>query len=159
MDRGLMRLMKPMGPMGRMSVGRLIVNCQLSIVNCLILFLLASCRTAAVSTDSHSASRDTVYLARHRVDTLHTADTLRLLIKERGDTIWIARDRVRWRERTAARTDTLWRHRTDTVTRTERVEVEHPRRIRDWAAPMAAGAMAGFAAAALLLRRSRKAGE
>ncbi len=153
MDRALMR---PMRPMGRMSVGRLIVNCQLSIVNFLILFVLASCRTAAVSTDRHSASRDTVYLARHRVDTLRTADTLRLFVKERGDTVWIARDRVRWRERTAARTDTLWRHRTDTVTRTERVEVERPRKMSDWAVPMAAGALAGFAAAALLLRRKTK---
>lgn len=142
--------------MGRMSVGRLIVNCQLSIVNFLILFVLASCRTAAVSTDRHSASRDTVYLARHRVDTLRTADTLRLFVKERGDTVWIARDRVRWRERTAVRTDTLWRHRTDTVTRTERVEVERPRKMSDWAVPMAAGALAGFAAAALLLRRKTK---
>lgn len=122
----------------------------------LILLLLAGCRTAAVSTDSHSASRDTVYLARHRVDTLRTADTLRLFVKERGDTVWIARDRVRWRERTAARTDTLWRHRTDTVREVERVEVERPRRIRDWAVPMAAGALAGLAAAALLLRRKTK---
>ncbi len=118
-----------------------------------LLLLLAGCRTAAVSTDRHSDSRDTVYLARHRVDTLHTADTLRLLIKERGDTVWIARDRVRWRERTAVRTDTLWRHRTDTVTRTERVEVEHPRRIRDWAAPLGTGVLAGFVAASLLLRK------
>lgn len=117
-----------------------------------LLLLLAGCRTAAVSTDRHSASRDTVYLARHRVDTLHTADTLRLFVKERGDTVWIARDRVRWRERTAVRTDTLWRHRTDTVTRTERVEVERPRRLRDWAVPMAAGAVLG-AGAVLLLRR------
>ena len=78
---------------------------------------------------------------------------MRLYIKEHGDTVWIARDRVRWRERTAARTDTLWRHRTDTVTRTERVEVERPRKMSDWVVPMAAGALAGFAAAALLLYR------
>ena len=108
-----------------------------------------------MSTDSHSASRDTVYVARHSRDTLRTADTLRLFVKERGDTLWIARDRVRWRERTAVRTDTLWRHRTDTVTRTERVEVERPRRIRDWAVPLGAGLAAGFSAAALLLRRGK----
>ena len=124
-----------------------------------LLLLLAGCRTATVSTAHHTARRDTVYVARHSRDTLHTADTLRLFVKERGDTVWIARDRVRWRERTAVRTDTLWRHRTDTVTRTERVEVGHPRRIRDWAAPMAAGALAGFAAAALLLYRRPRAGE
>lgn len=118
-----------------------------------IIFALTACRTTHEATDSHSASRDTVYVARHRVDTLHTADTLRLYIKERGDTVWIARESVRWRERTARQTDTLWRHQTDTVTRTERVEVERPRRIRDWAVPMAAGALAGFAAAALLLRK------
>ena len=117
------------------------------------LLSLTACRTTREATDRHSASRDTVYLARHRGDTLHTADTLRLYIKEHGDTVWIARDRVRWRERTAARTDTLWRHRTDTVIRTERVEVEKPRKMADWAVPMAAGALAGFSAAALLLYR------
>ena len=117
------------------------------------ILVLTACRTTRETTDSHSASRDTVYLARHRTDTLHTADTLRLFVKERGDTVWIARDRVRWRERTVRRTDTLWRHRTDTVTRTERVEVEKPRKMADWALPMAAGALAGFATAALLLRK------
>ena len=119
---------------------------------CAILALTA-CRTTRVSTDSHSASRDTVYVARHSRDTLHTADTLRLFVRERDDTVWIERDRIRWRERTAARTDTLWRHRTDTVRDVERVEVERPRRIRDWAVPMAAGVLAGLSAAALLLRK------
>ena len=118
-----------------------------------LLLLLAACRTTREATDRHTARRDTVYVARHSRDTLHTADTLRLFVKERGDTVWITRDRVRWRERTAARTDTLWRHRTDTVREVERIEVERPRRIRDWALPMAAGALAGFVAAALLLRK------
>lgn len=118
-----------------------------------LLLLLAACRTTREATDRQIARHDTVYVARHSRDTLHTADTLRLFVKERGDTVWIARDRIRWRERTAARTDTLWRHRTDTVTRTERVEVERPRKMSDWAVPMAAGALAGFAAAALLLRK------
>ena len=117
------------------------------------LLSLTACRTTREATDRHSASHDTVYLARHRTDTVHTADTLRLFVRERGDTVWIARDRVRWRERTAVRTDTLWRHRTDTVRDVERVEVERPRRIRDWAVPMAAGVLAGLSAAALLLRK------
>lgn len=129
-------------------------SAKLAVALCAILALTA-CRTTREATDSHSVSRDTVYVARHRVDTLRTADTLRLFVKERGDTVWIARDRVRWRERTAVRTDTLWRHRTDTVREMERVEVERPRRIRDWAVPMAAGALAGFVAAALLLLRKK----
>lgn len=120
-----------------------------------LLLLLAACRSTREATDRQIARHDTVYVARHRVDTLHTADTLRLFVKERGDTVWIARDRVRWRERTAVRTDTLWRHRTDTVREVERVEIERPRRMRDWAVPMAAGALAGLSAAALLLLRKK----
>ena len=141
-----------MKPMGRMSNRPPLIRPIGPI--CLIgLILFTACRTTREATDRQIASRDTVYLARHSRDTLHTADTLRLFVKERGDTVWIARESVRWRERTARQTDTLWRHQTDTVREVERVEVERPRRIRDWAVPMAAGALAGFSAAALLLYR------
>lgn len=143
---GLMRLLGPLSSgrvlgamrvMGLMSIG----------------LLLVSCRTAERVTEDVHAVRDTVYVSRLASDTVHTADTVRLLVRERGDTVWMARETVRWRDRSHVRHDTLWRERTDTVTRVERMEVERPRKMGDWAWPMAAGAMGGAAAMALLLGR------
>lgn len=154
----IMRRMGLVGPMRQMSptshrppligLNVLVAFCAF----CAILSLTA-CRTSREATLGHSARRDTAYVARWRTDTLRTADTLRLVVRERADTVYVSRERISWRERTALRRDTLWRERRDTVVRRERVEVERPRRMRDWAVPMAAGAAAGFSAAALLLRR------
>lgn len=151
----IMRRMGLVGPMRQMSPTSHrppLIGLNVLVAFCAILSLTA-CRTSREATLGHSARRDTAYVARWRTDTLRTADTLRLVVRERADTVYVSRERISWRERTTQRRDTLWRHQTDTVTLTERVEVERPRRMRDWAVPMAAGAAAGFSAAALLLRR------
>lgn len=143
---GLMGLMRLMGPL---SSGRLLGAIGVMGVG----LLLVSCRTAERVTEDVHAVRDTVYVSRLASDTVRTADTVRLLVRERGDTVWMARETVRWRDRSQVRHDTLWRERTDTVTRVERMEVERPRKMGDWAWPMAAGAIGGAAAMALLLGR------
>lgn len=144
-----MGLMRPMRLMGPLSSGRLLGAIGVMGVG----LLLVSCRTAERVTEDVHAVRDTVYVSRLASDTVRTADTVRLLVRERGDTVWMARETVRWRDRSQVRHDTLWRERTDTVTRVERIEVERPRKMGDWAWPMAAGAMGGAAAMALLLGR------
>lgn len=144
-----MGLMRPMRLMGSLSSGRLLGAIGVMGVG----LLLVSCRTAERVTEDVRSMRDTVYVSRLASDTVHTADTVRLLVRERGDTVWMARETVRWRDRSHVRHDTLWRERTDTVTRVERMEVERPRKMGDWAWPMAAGAMGGAAAMALLLGR------
>lgn len=149
MGGSLMGLMRPMRLMGPLSSGRLLGAIGVMGVG----LLLVSCRTAERVTEDVHAVRDTVYVSRLASDTVRTADTVRLLVRERGDTVWMARETVRWRDRSQVRHDTLWRERTDTVTRVERIEVEHPRKMGDWAWPMAAGAMGGAAAMALLLGR------
>lgn len=149
MGGSLMGLMRPMRLMGPQSSGRLLGAIGVMGVG----LLLVSCRTADRVTEDVRSMRDTVYVSRLASDTVHTADTVRLLVRERGDTVWMARETVRWRDRSHVRHDTLWRERTDTVTRVERMEVERPRKMGDWAWPMAAGAMGGAAAMALLLGR------
>lgn len=149
MGGSLMGLMRPMRLMGSLSSGRLLGAIGVMGVG----LLLVSCRTAERVTEDVRSMRDTVYVSRLASDTVHTADTVRLLVRERGDTVWMARETVRWRDRSHVRHDTLWRERTDTVTRVERMEVERPRKMGDWAWPMAAGAMGGAAAMALLLGR------
>lgn len=117
--------------------------------------LLAGC-SPRVATESVRASRDTTRVVVERRDTVRTGDTLRVFVRERGDTVQVWRDRVRWRTQVRETHDTVWASRTDTVTRVERITVERPREAGDWAWPMATGVMAGAAAALYLFNRKNK---
>lgn len=114
--------------------------------------LLAGC-SPRVATESVRASRDTARVVVERRDTVKTGDTLRVFVRERGDTVQVWREAIKWRTRVSERRDTVWAERTDTVTRVERVAVDRPRETGDWAWPMAAGVMAGAAAALYLFNR------
>lgn len=116
--------------------------------------LLAGC-SPRVATESVRASRDTARVVMERRDTVRTGDTLRVFVRERGDTVTVWREAIKWRTRVSERRDTVWAERTDTVTRVERVTVERPRGMGYWMCPMAAGVLAG-AAAALFLFNLRK---
>lgn len=118
-------------------------------------WLLTGC-SPRVATESVRVSRDTARVAVERVDTFKTGDTLRVYVRERGDTVTVWRDRVRWRTQVRETHDTVWASRTDTVTRVERITVERPREMGDWMWPMATGVMAGAAAALYLFNRKNK---
>lgn len=115
--------------------------------------LLAGCSPRTAEHVRERTVHDTVRVAAERVDTLKTGDTLRVYVRERGDTVTVWRDRVRWRTRVRETHDTVWASRTDTVTRVERITVKRPREMGDWMWPMAAGVMAGAAAALYLFKR------
>ena len=116
--------------------------------------LLAGC-SPRVATESVRASHDTARVVVERRDTVMTGDTLRVFVRERGDTVQVWREAIKWRTRVSERRDTVWAERTDTVTRTVRVEVERPREMGDWAWPMAAGVLAGAAAALYVFNRKK----
>ena len=116
--------------------------------------LLAGC-SPRVATESVRASHDTARVVVERRDTVRTGDTLRVYVRERGDTVTVWRDRVRWRTQVRETHDTVWASRTDTVTRVERVTLERPRERGDWMWPMAAGVLAGAAAALFLFNRKK----
>lgn len=115
--------------------------------------LLAGCSPKTAEHVQVKSVHDTVRVAAERADTFKTGDTLQVYVRERGDTVTVWRDRVRWRTQVRETHDTVWASRTDTVTRVERVEVERPRETGDWMWPMATGAMAGAAAALYLFNR------
>lgn len=119
-------------------------------------WLLAGCSPKTAEHVQVKSVHDTVCVAVERVDTFKTGDTLRVYVRERGDTVTVWRDRVRWRTQVRETHDTVWASRTDTVTRVERVTVERPRETGDWAWPMATGALAGAAAALYLFNRKNK---
>lgn len=107
------------------------------------------------SSSEHRVSRDTVRVVVERRDTVRTGDTLRVFVRERGDTVRVRMETIKWRTRVIDRRDTVWASRRDTLwrTRTETVTVERPREAGDWAWPMATGALAGAAAALYLFNR------
>ena len=118
-------------------------------------WLLAGCSPKTAEHVQVKSVHDTVRVAVERVDTFKTGDTLRVYVRERGDTVTVWRDRVRWRTQVREAHDTVWASRTDTVTRVERVTVERPREMGDWMWPMAAGVLAGVAAALFLFNRRK----
>lgn len=115
--------------------------------------MLAGCSPRTAEHVRERTVHDTVRVAAERADTFKTGDTLRVYVRERGDTVTVWRDRVRWRTQVRETHDTVWASRTDTVTRVERITVERPREMGDWMWPMAAGVMAGAAAALYLFKR------
>lgn len=115
--------------------------------------LLAGCSPRTAEHVRERTVHDTVRVAAERADTFRTGDTLRVYVRERGDTVTVWRDRVRWRTQVRETHDTVWASRTDTVTRVERITVERPREMGDWMWPMAVGVMAGAAAALYLFKR------
>lgn len=119
---------------------------------------LAGCSPRIAGEGSSSelrVIRDTVRVVAERRDTVRTGDTLRIFVRERGDTVRVRMETIKWRTRVIDRRDTVWASRRDTLwrTRKERVTVERPREMCDWMWPMAAGVMAGAAAALYLFNR------
>lgn len=93
--------------------------------------------------------RDTVLVAARVADTLAVRDTVRVEVS--GDTVreW----RVRERERTVVRADTLWRVRADTVCLTVSEPASRPAGRRGAGLPAAAALLALLVAAVWLFRR------
>lgn len=121
-----------------------------------VVLTLSACRSSRDAVDeARRVARDTVRVVSLARDTVMVRDTVREAVRERGDTVWVTRETVRWRERTSRRVDTLWRERTDTLlrTRTETVLRGRPRSLGDWAWPMATGALAGVAAVLWLMKK------
>lgn len=72
--------------------------------------LLASCTTTKL-IEVERVKTDTTYVTKQQRDSIWLHDSV--LIKEKGDTLWVERWHTKYVERT--RTDTLIRHRTDSV--------------------------------------------
>lgn len=117
--------------------------------------LLAGCSPRTVEHVRERTVHDTVRVVVERRDTFKTGDTLRVFVRERGDTVRVRMETIKWRTRVIDRRDTVWASRRDTLwrTRKETVAVERPREAGDWAWPMATGALAGAAAALYLFKR------
>lgn len=80
--------------------------------------LFASCRThtTAISDSSSISSHiDTLYVARERVDSVFLRDSIFISQSVRGDTVFIEKTALRTLTRERTKTDTIYRTRTDTV--------------------------------------------
>ncbi|MGM9777403.1 MAG: hypothetical protein ACI3ZD_03595 [Prevotella sp.] len=80
--------------------------------------LLSSCRThttAISDSSSLSSHRDTVFVARERVDSVFLRDSIFVSQAVRGDTVFIEKTSLRTLTRERTKTDTIYRTRNDTV--------------------------------------------
>lgn len=78
----------------------------------ILALMLASCsRTVYIP----SISRDTVRIVNAKIDTLRTADTVSVYVREKGDTLTICKYVTRWKDRVSLKVDTVYISRVDTV--------------------------------------------
>lgn len=88
---------------------------------CGLITLLCGCRTKYVAAPErhteYAVRTDTVYISRK--DSVRVLDSVMVERWRQGDTVYISRDRWRYRDRILA--DTLLRTRTDTMIRTDTV--------------------------------------
>lgn len=80
----------------------------------LLTAVLTSCRTVKY-VPIHSVSRDTVRLVSRSHDTIITRDTFLLDRYRQGDTVYITRHVVRYRDRVSLQHDTIYRAHRDTI--------------------------------------------
>lgn len=97
----------------------------------LIFLLLCSCRTQReiVVEKAETVRTDTVHIERVRFDSIFVADKTE--VYSRNDTVFVERLRYVYRDR--AKTDTLWRTRTEFVTKTlTETKTEEVNRLTWW---------------------------
>lgn len=94
-------------------------SCLILLALALISLTLGSCRTVR-TVPVETVRTDTAYISLTRWDSIHVRDSVTLTLK--GDTVWRDRWRTEYRDRRL--TDTVYIHRSDTVTVIREVERE-----------------------------------
>lgn len=72
----------------------------------MVSLLLSSCRAQAVTASVNSTDSVRQTVAEVRVDSVYVRDSI--YIRERGDTVFVDRWHVRWREHAATKADTVY---------------------------------------------------
>lgn len=72
----------------------------------IVMLALSSCRVQAVTSSVNSTDSVRQCVAQLRVDSVYVRDSI--YIRERGDTVFVDRWHVRWKERAATKADTVY---------------------------------------------------
>ena len=89
----------------------------------LLVLLLSSC-SRSVYVPVETVRVDTFLKTAVRVDSVRLTDSVYVSERTVGDTVYIVKTRTQWRDRLQLRVDTVYRSKTDTVTKVVEVVVE-----------------------------------
>ena len=130
-----------------------IIACLLMWAAVLVL-LLSSC-SRSVYVPVETVRVDTFVKTAVRVDSVRLTDSVYVSERTVGDTVYVVKTRTQWRDRLQLRTDTVYRSKTDTVTKVVEVVVEKKakrRKVWPWLLGALAVGVVFFTFASLLSR-------
>ena len=131
------------------------------IIACLLLWaavlvlLLSSC-SRSVYVPVETVRVDTFVKTAVRVDSVRLTDSVYVSERTVGDTVYIVKTRTQWRDRLQLRVDTVYRSKTDTLTKVVEVVVEKKakrRKVWPWLLGALAVGVVFFTFASLLTHR------
>ena len=94
------------------------------------LLILCSC-SKKIYVPVESVRIDTFVKSAVRVDSVRLTDSVYVVEKMQGDTFYITKTKTQWRDRVQLRTDTVYRSKTDTITKVVEVQAKR-QRVRWW---------------------------
>ena len=104
------------------------------IILCLCLWatmlILCSC-SKKIYVPVESVRIDTFVKSAVRVDSVRLTDSVYVVERMQGDTFYITKTKTQWRDRVQLRTDTVYRSKTDTITKVVEVQAKRTR-VRWW---------------------------
>lgn len=120
----------------------------------LLVLLLSSC-SRSVYVPVETVRVDTFVKTAVRVDSVRLTDSVYVSERTVGDTVYIVKTRTQWRDRLQLRVDTVYRSKTDTITKVVEVVVEKKakrRKVWPWVLGALAVGVVFFTFASLLSR-------
>ena len=94
------------------------------------LLILCSC-SKKIYVPVESVRIDTFVKSAVRVDSVRLTDSVYVVEKMQGDTFYITKTKTQWRDRVQLRTDTVYRSKSDTITKVVEVQAKR-QRVRWW---------------------------
>lgn len=94
------------------------------------MLILCSC-SKKIYVPVESVRIDTFVKSAVRVDSVRLTDSVYVIEKTLGDTVYIVKTKTQWRDRLQLRVDTVYRSKTDTITKVVEVQAKR-QRVRWW---------------------------
>lgn len=94
------------------------------------LLVLCSC-SKKIYVPVESVRIDTLVKSAVRVDSVRLTDSVYVVERMQGDTFYITKTKTQWRDRVQLRIDTVYRSKTDTITKVVEVQAKR-QRVKWW---------------------------
>lgn len=94
------------------------------------MLILCSC-SKKIYVPVESVRIDTFVKSAVRVDSVRLTDSVCVIEKTLGDTVYIVKTKTQWRDRLQLRIDTVYRSKTDTITKVVEVQAKR-QRVKWW---------------------------